>query len=67
MEKIAFIWGDTFIYWSQIIVALAAVTAIAFYGAFYIKKEGNGFACAVSVLLTLVIDRLQKAKARCNK
>ena len=55
MERIAFIWGDTFIYWSQIILVLAAVTAAAFYGAFYIKKEGNVFACVVSILLTMVI------------
>lgn len=55
MERIAFIWGDTFIYWSQILLVLAAVTAAAFYGAFYIKKEGNVFACVVSILLTMVI------------
>ena len=33
MEKIAFIYGGTFIYWSSIILSLAAVAAIAIFAA----------------------------------
>ena len=40
MEKIAFISGGTFVYWSSIIMTLAAVTAIAFYAAAYLAKGG---------------------------
>jgi len=38
MEKIAFIYGDTFIYWNPIILALAAVAAIGFYAAVHAKN-----------------------------
>ena len=41
MEKIAYISGGTFIYWSSIILALAVVTAIALYMAFYLAKGGK--------------------------
>lgn len=61
MEKIAFISGGTFIYWSSIILALAIVTAIAFYMAAYLAKGGNVtgmcIAIPVSILLSVVLGR----------
>lgn len=54
MEKIAFINGNTFIYWSPIILALAAVAAIGFYAAVYIAKERKPVAAAVSAALCVV-------------
>lgn len=56
MEKIAFIRGETFIYWSPIIMVFAAVAAIAFYAAFYTKRDGNVFAMSVSVLLSVILS-----------
>lgn len=56
MEKIAFINGDTFIYWSPIILALAAVAAILFHAAFYIKKDGNIAAMGISILCSVVLS-----------
>lgn len=56
MEKIAFIRGETFIYWSPIIMALAAVAAVAFYAAFHTKRDGNVFAMSVSVLLAVILS-----------
>ena len=41
MEKIAFISGGTFIYWSSIILTLAVVAAMAVYAGLYIYKSGN--------------------------
>ncbi len=62
MEKIAFISGGTFIYWSSIILALAVVTAVALYMAFYLAKGGKvtGMAIAVpvSMALAIVLGRL---------
>lgn len=62
MEKIAFISGGTFIYWTSIMMALAVVTAIAFYGAFYLARGGNatGMSMAVpmALLLSLFLGRL---------
>jgi len=62
MEKIAYISGGTFIYWSSIILALAVVTAIALYMAFYLAKGGKAtgmcVAVPVAMLLALVLGRL---------
>lgn len=61
MDKIAFISGGTFIYWSSIILALAAVTAIAIYAAAYLGKDGKVTGLAVSIpvamALSLVLGR----------
>lgn len=62
MEKIAFISGGTFIYWSPIILSLAVLTAIAFFAAFYLWKGGSTLAlCAaipVAACLSLVLSRM---------
>ena len=54
MDRIAFIYGETFVYWSSIVLTLAAVTAICFFLAFYLGKSGNGVGAAVLVPLALV-------------
>lgn len=54
MDRIAFIIGDTFVYWNSIVLTLAAVTAICFFLAFYVGKSGNGVGAAVMVPLALV-------------
>ena len=53
MEKIALIGDDVFIYWSPIIIALAAVAAIAFYIALYLHKDGNVTAMALSIAMSV--------------
>lgn len=62
MEKIAFISGGTFIYWSSVILALAALAAIALFAALYLKKDGDTLALCVTipvaVLLSIVLSRL---------
>lgn len=61
MEKIAFITNGSFIYWSSIILTLAAVTAIAVFVALYSRRSGNGLAICLmiplSILLSLVLSR----------
>ena len=61
MDKLAFVSGEIFLYWSSIAYTLAAVTAIAFFLAFYIGKCGNavaGFAAVpMSIFLGLVAAR----------
>lgn len=56
MEKLAFLGEGIFIYWSPIIIAIAAVAAICFYAAAYIVKEGNFFALSASVLLSVLFS-----------
>ena len=61
MDKLAFISGESFLYWNSIVYALAATTAIAFFLAFYLGKCGNavaGFAVVpMSMFLGLVSAR----------
>ena len=40
MDRIAFIYGATFIYWSSIIVTLGALTAVFVFLSLYTKKYG---------------------------
>ncbi len=56
MEKIAFISGGTFIYWSSIILTLAAATAMAFFAALYIYKNGNLIAVSLAIPLSAVLS-----------
>ena len=62
MDKIAYIAGETVIYWNSIVLTLAAVTAILFFLSFYIGKCGNAVAAfaavPVSIVLSIVLARL---------
>ncbi len=55
MDKIAFIAGETFVYWNSIILTLAAGTAICFFLAFYLGKCGNAVAGFAAVPLSIVL------------
>ena len=54
MEKVAFIIGETFIYWSSIILTLAVVTAICLFAFFYLKKSGNVIGWAIFVPAAII-------------
>lgn len=56
MEKIAFIWGETFVYWSPIIMVLGAAAAMAVYAGFYLIRNGNSIGVAFSSWLTVVLS-----------
>ena len=62
MDRIAFINGEVFYYWSQIILTMASVAAIALFLGFYLKKSGNllagVLAVPVSIALSMVLGRL---------
>lgn len=55
MERIAFIIGDQFFYWSSIVLTLAAGVAICLFLAFYLPR-GRGEAAAVGVPMALVLS-----------
>ena len=61
MDKLAFITGNTFVYWTSIVYCLACATAICFFLAFYLNRTGNaaaGFAAVpVSIALGIVLSR----------
>ena len=56
MERIAFIIGETFIYWSSIILVFAAVTAVCIFLALYIGKSRNILGAALTVPMALVLS-----------
>lgn len=58
MEKIAFISGGTFVYWSSIILAMAAAAAALAFLALYLGKSGNPFAAFLAVPVAIVLSAL---------
>lgn len=62
MEKIAFISGGTFVYYSSVIIGLAVMTAIAAFVALYLKKSENpvatGLMVPLCVVSSMVLSRL---------
>lgn len=56
MDRIAYINGDTFVYWNSIILTLAAAVAICFFLAFYLRKNGNAVAAFAAVPLSLALS-----------
>ena len=54
MDRIAFIYGDNFVYWSSIVLTLAAATAICIFLAAYLGKSGNGVGAALLIPLALI-------------
>ena len=62
MERIAFIAGEQFIYWSSIVLTLAAAAAICVFLALYLGKSGNltaGFSVVpLAMVLSLAAARL---------
>lgn len=56
MEKLAFIGEGIYIYWSPIIIAIAAVAAICFYAAAYIVRKGSGFDLCASIFLSVLFS-----------
>ena len=62
MERIAFIIGQRYLYWSTILMVLGAAVAICLFLSFYLKKSGNVNAAALAVpvamVFSLVLSRL---------
>ena len=54
MDRIAFIIGETYIYWQSIILMLASAAAVFLFLALYIGKSGNAVAAAITVPLALI-------------
>lgn len=62
VEQIALIYGSTFVYWSRILLAMAAAAAICVYLALYLTKPEKWAVASVSVVMalaaSLVLGRL---------
>ena len=53
MDRIAYIYGEVFIYWSSIVLTLAAVAAIFLFVGFYLYRYENALAAAVAIPLSI--------------
>ena len=62
MEKIAFIYGQIYIYWSSIILTLAAAAAVCGFLALYLRRSGRTVGAflyvPMAVALSLALARL---------
>ena len=62
MDKIAFIVGETFLYWNSIFLVLGALTAALLFLAFYLGRSGNAIAgflyIPLSIGLSVLLARL---------
>lgn len=62
MDKLAWMIGDTFLYWNSVILTLGAATAVCFFLYFYLRSGGRGLTAAAAVpfaiALSLVLARL---------
>lgn len=56
MDRIAFISGGTFIYWSSVILALAVVTAVSVYAAAFLARDGKVAGMAISVPVSIALS-----------
>ena len=61
MDTIAFIYGETFLYWSSIILTLAVAASVCAFLFLYLREKYNGLSAAllvpVSMVLSLVLSR----------
>lgn len=58
MEKIAFIIGGTYIYWSSVIIVMGVIAAILLFVSVWLKKGGDLGVCAVLAPLGIVLSIL---------
>lgn len=58
MERIAYIIGNTYIYWSAVVRILSACAAVCAFLALYLRKEKRMLAAAVCVPLAAVLSLL---------
>lgn len=56
MNKIAFIIGETFLYWNSILLALGALTAVCLFLAFYLGRSGNGIGAFLMLPLSIAFS-----------
>jgi len=62
MDKIAIIYGETFLYWSSIILTLAVAAAICVFLFLYLREKNNGISAAflvpMAMAASLILSRI---------
>ena len=58
MDRIAFIYGETFLYWSSIVLTLAVAAAVCTFLFLYLREKYNGLSAAILVPIAMVLSLL---------
>lgn len=56
MNRIAFIFGNYVIYWNSLMLALAGLTALCFFLAFYLPRSRNATAASITLPLAAALS-----------
>ena len=56
MDRIAIIYGETFLYWSSIILTLAVAAAVCTFLFLYLREKYSGLSTAFLVPLSMVLS-----------
>lgn len=56
MDRIAYIIGETFIYWSSIILTLAVLAAVCLFLSLYLRKSRNVVAAVIFVPIAMLVS-----------
>lgn len=56
LDRIAFIFGNTFLYWNSIILTISALAAISLFLAAYLSQGGRSTAAAVTIPVAMVLS-----------
>ena len=63
MDRIAFIFSEVLLYWSSIVITMAAAVSVCVFLCLYLRKSGNGAAAAavlpIAIVLSLLLGRYQ--------
>lgn len=56
MDKIAYVIGETFLYWNSVILTLGALTAVLLFLSFYFRFDGSALAAEAFIPLAMVLS-----------
>lgn len=56
MDKIAYVIGETFLYWNSVILTLGALTAVLLFLSFYFRFDGSALAAEAAIPLAMVLS-----------
>lgn len=56
MDQIAYVIGETFLYWNSLILTMASVTAVLLFVAFYLHFDGSALAAEAAIPMAMVLS-----------
>lgn len=56
MDRIAYVIGETFLYWNSVILTLSALTAVLLFLSFYLRFDGQALAAEAAIPMAIVLS-----------